>query len=49
MSFELLSGLGDFGCAVFIIESTNPKKLDKKLDIIIIEIEIWNLRLKFGI
>ena len=34
--------VGVFGCAVFIVESTNPKNLDlnKKLIIIIIEIEI---------
>ena len=41
----------DFGCAVFIVESTNPRNLDmnKNLNQIIIEIEIRNLKLKLGI
>ena len=36
------SFLGDIGCAVFIVEATNPKNLDsnKNLNLIIIEIEI---------
>ena len=35
----LLSGLGDIGCAVFIVEQTNPKNLDlnKNLNLIIVE------------
>ena len=43
--------MGDFGCAVFIVESTNPKNLDlnKNLNVIIIKIEIWNLKLIFWI
>ena len=34
--------VGDFGCAVFIVESTNPKNLDlnKNFNLIIIEIEM---------
>ena len=41
--------MGNFGCAVFIVELTNPKNLDlnKKLNLLIIEIEISNLKLKF--
>ena len=41
--------MGDIGCAVF--EKKNPKNLDsnKNLNLIIIEIEIWNLKLTFGI
>ena len=33
--------VGDIGCAVFIVESTNPKNLDlnKNLNLIIIDIE----------
>ena len=40
--------VGDFGCAVFIVESTNPKNLDlnKTLNLIIIAIEILNLNFK---
>ena len=43
-TFKWVGGplVGDFGCGVFIVESTNPKNLDlnKNLSLIIIEIEI---------
>ena len=43
-TFKWVGGpwVGDIGCAVFIVESTNPKNLDlnKNLNLIIIEIEI---------
>ena len=43
-TFKWVGGplVGDFGCAVFTVESANPKNLDlnNKLNLIMIEIEI---------
>ena len=41
-TFKWVGGplVGDFRCAVFIVESTNPKSLERNLK----KMEIWNLK-----